>query len=202
MIKIHHSRRTRSARVIWLLEELGVPYVLEPVEFKPDVLRSPEHLALHPLGQLPVVEIDGIRMIESGAIVEFLLERYGGGRLEPPRGAPERAPYLQWFHFGEASLAVHVTYIVRNRFGKPEAERLPAVVEEARGHVGRGLAVVERALEGREHVAGDAFTAADIMVAYGIVMAKIIGELPKDLPNVAAYLARLKDRPAYGAAWA
>ena len=93
------------------------------MEFKPELLRAPEHLARHPLGLLPVVQTDGVTFFESGAIVEYLLEKYGQGRLAPPPGTPERALYLQWFHYGEASLATHVSTIVRQRFGYGGQER-------------------------------------------------------------------------------
>ena len=202
MIKIHHARRTRSARVIWLLEELGVPYELEVVDFTPAGLKSPAYLALHPLGQVPVVEDGDVTIFESGAIVEYLLERYGAGRLAPAPATRERAEYLQWFHFGEAGLAAHVTPIVRNRFGKPEAQRLADVVTESRAHVRAALGLVERVHAGRPYICGPDFSAADIMISYGIVMAKVTGELPADLPNVVAYIARLKTRPAYERAWA
>jgi glutathione S-transferase len=202
MIKIYHSKRARSARLIWLLEELGVPYELETLEFKPEVLKSPEHMARHPLGQLPVVETDGVRFFESGAQLQYLLERYGQGRLEPKPGTPERALYLQWFHFGEASLAVHVSSIVRQRFGRPAAELVQGAVDEARLCVAAAARVVERGLEGRQYIAGADFSAADIMVSYGLIMARITRELPDDLPNIAAYLERLKARPSYARAWA
>ena len=202
MIKIYHSRRARSARVIWLLEELGVPYELVAVEFKRESLKSPEYLRLHPLGLVPVVQDGDVTLFESGAIVEYLLEQYGQGRLAPAPGTKARAEYFQWFHFGEATLARHMGDIVQNRFTKPEAERSPEMAAEARGRLLASLAVIERALEGRAYILGEAFTAADIMVAYGIIMTKIIGELPADLPHVAGYLGRLKERPAYQPAWA
>jgi len=202
MIKIHHARRARSARVIWLLEELGVPYAIEPLEFKLEVLRSPEYRQLHPLGLVPVVEVDGKRIFESGAILEFLLEKHGAGRLAPPPATPERAEYLQWFHFGEASLAAHVSDITRQRFGSGAAGPSADILAQARGRVTESLKVVERTLDGREFICGDTFSAADIMVSYGIVMARILRELPAELPNISAYLERLKTRPAYARAWA
>jgi glutathione S-transferase len=201
MITIYHARRARSARIIWLLEELAVPYELEPIEFKMEVLRSPEYLQLHPLGLVPVVRLDGQLMIESGAILEFLLEKYGQGRLAPAPAAAERMQYLQWFHYGEASLAAHVSQITRMRFG-PEEKRDDGVLANARENLAESLPVIERALAGREHICGAEFSAADIMVSYGLVMARILRELPADLPNIAAYLERLKQRPAYARAWA
>jgi len=201
MIKIIHGKRTRSARVIWLLEELGVPYELEPIEFKSEVLHAPEHLALHPLGLLPVVQTDGVTFFESGAIVEYLLEKYGQGRLAPTPGTPERALYLQWFHYGEASLATHVSNIVRQRFGAP-AVKSADVLEDARVRFVEAATVVDDALSDRPYICGDELSAADIMVSYGLVMSRITRELPAELGNIAAYLERLKQRPGYAKAWA
>jgi len=202
MIRIYHSRRARSVRVIWLLEELGVPYELETLEFKPDVLKGEAYLSVHPLGQIPAIADGDVYMIESGAILEYLLEQYGQGRLAPPPGSRERPEYLQWFHYGEASLARHVGEIVRNRFTKPEAQRIPAIVDESRSRFLDALAVVERALGGRTYIVGEAFTAADIMLSYGITMARVIGELPAGSVNVTGYLGRLKERSGYQRAWA
>jgi glutathione S-transferase len=202
MIKVHHARRARSVRVIWTLEELGVPYNLEPLEFTPEALKSVSYLKLHPLGQVPVIEDGGHVMIESGAIVEYILEEYGVGRLAPPPRTAQRPAYLQWFHFGEAAIARHVSEIVRNRFGKTPETRVEAIVTDARERLREALAVVDAALSGKPFIVGDDFTAADIMLSYGITMAKIVGELPKDFANVAAYLERLKARPGYARAWA
>lgn len=201
MIKIYHAKRARSARVIWLLEELGVPYELSVMEFKPETLKSPEHLARHPLGQLPVVEVDGVRFFESGAHVQYLLERHGQGRLEPAVGTAERALYLQWFHYGEASLAVHVSNIVRQRFGRPPEQQVPAALAEFRAQLAAAAEVVERALDGKPYICGEQFTVADIMVSYGLIMSRIIRELPERFTNIAAYLERLKERPSYAKAW-
>ena len=202
MITIHHARRARSARVIWLLEELGVPYQLHTLEFSEAALQSPDHLKLHPLGLVPVVQDGELTMIESGAILEYLLERYAKGRLAPSPASSLRPEYLQWFHFGEATLANYVSDIVRNRFGFPESERSEAVVEYARRRLRKSLDFVDKTLADREYILGPEFTAADIMVSYGIVMARITKELPGEFSNVGAYLERLKQRPAYSKAWA
>ena len=199
MIKIYHSRRARSARVIWLLEELSVPYTLAPVEFTPASLKSPEYLKLHPLGLVPVVQDGDVTIFESGAILEYLLEKCGGGRLAPVPGSPERAEYLQWFHYGEASLARHMSDIVRQRFRETDTPEL--VLNRSRERFAETVALVDRVLENRDYICGSSFTAADIMVAYGLVMARIIRELPAEFTHVAAYLERLKQRPAYDRAW-
>ena len=201
MIKIYHSKRARSARIIWLLEELGVPYELETLAFSPDALKSPEYLKVHPLGQIPVIQEHGMTMFESGAILEYLLEQHGQGRLAPAPGTHERPEYLQWFHYGEASLARYISDIVRERFSTPPADQVPAIITKAQTRFHAALSVVDRALEQRQYICGPAFTAADIMIAYGIVMAKVIRELPPEFTHVAAYLERLKARPAYERAW-
>lgn len=202
MIKVHHARRARSVRVIWLLEELGIPYEVNELAFHPDALQSPAHQRVHPLGLIPAISEGAMTMYESGAILEYILEQYGEGRLAPPPGSPERPAYLQWFHFGEATLARYVSDIVRNRFGQPEAERRPEVAEYARGRLGPALVVTDEALAARDYILGSEFSAADIMLSYGLVMARIVRELPAELANVASYLERLKQRPAYGKAWA
>jgi glutathione S-transferase len=200
MIKLYHSKRARSARVIWLLEELSVPYELAKVEFTPEALKSPAHLKLHPLGHVPVIQDGELTMFESGAIVDYLLEKHGKGRLEPAQGSVERGLYLQWFHYGEATLARYMSDIVRYRFRETDTPEL--IVDRARQRFIKSVAVVDRALEGRAYISGDSFSAADIMIAYGLVVARIIRELPTDFANVAAYMERLKERPAYDKAWA
>lgn len=202
MIKVHHSRRARSARVLWLLEELEVPYEVHHLEFSPAALQTPEHLQVHPLGAVPAIEDGGVRMFESGAILEYLLERYGNGRLAPAPGSAARPEYLQWFHYGEATLARYVSDIVRSRFGMPESVRCAEYTPFARNRYRAALEPVNAVLGTRDYIAGPEFTAADIMVSYGMVMGKITGELPADLANLAGYLGRLKARPAYQKAWA
>jgi glutathione S-transferase len=202
MIRVHHAKRARSARVIWLLEELNIPYQTRQLEFSPAALQTPEHMHYHPLGQLPVIEDDGVTMIESGAILEYLLERYGKGRLAPAAGSAERPEYLQWFHYGEASLARYMSDIVKARFGMPESVRCPEYIPFARERYRAALAPVDRVLATREFILGKDFSAADIMMSYGMIMGRITKELPPEFTNVAAYIKRLSERPAYAKAWA
>jgi glutathione S-transferase len=201
MITFHHSPRSRSTRLVWLCEELGLPYEARPIEF--ERRRTPDYLALHPLGQIPVMQDGDITLIESGAIVQYVLERHGDGRLAPRPGSDwrARAEYLQWFEYGEATLAKHLGDIVRHRFVLPEAERIPAVIDQARRRFAEAAEVVDRALAGRDFICGAELTGADIMIAYAPALAKITGELPKTLTNLSAYLRRLRERPAYAKAW-
>lgn len=194
MITLHHVPYSRSLRVRWLLEELGLPYELAVRSFGD--LKRPEHLALHPLGKVPVLEDGEVVLFESGAILQHLLERYGSGRLEPKPGTPERARYWQWFHYAEASLTPPLGLIVRHTVLLPEPERLPAVLEHARAEEQRALAPVERALVGQSWLLPD-FSAADIMLGYSLKLASLLRLLGDATPELSAYLARCEARPAY-----
>jgi glutathione S-transferase len=194
MLTLHHVPFSRSLRVRWLLEELGLPYRLETRGFAD--LRRPEHLALHPLGKVPVLS-DGERVLfESGAIVQYLLERYGEGRLEPKPGSAERALHLQWFHYAEATITPPLGQIVRHTMLLPEAERIPAVTEHSRGLAAQVLAPVERALAGRPWLLTE-FGAADVMMGYSVKLASLLRLVGEAHPNLAAYLTRCEARPAW-----
>ena len=193
-ITLHHAPFSRSLRVRWLLEELGLPYELATRSF-PE-LKRPEHLALHPLGKVPVLVDGDVVLFESGAIVSYLLERYGGGRLEPKPGTAERARYWQWFHYAEASVTPPLGLIVRHTVLLPEGERIPAVLAGARSEAQRVLAPVERALAGQSWLLPD-FSAADVMMGYSVKLASLLRLLDEETPNLVAHLARCEERPAY-----
>lgn len=194
MITLYHAPLSRSLRVRWLLEELGLPYRLETRSF-PD-LKRPEHLALHPLGKVPVLTDGDVVLFESGAILQHLLERYGAGRFEPKPGTPERSLYWQWFHYAEASVTPALGLIVRHTILLPEAERIPAVAEWARAQAVQLLAPVERALAGRSWLLPE-LSAADMMMGYSVKLASLLRMTGDATPNLAAYLARCEERPAY-----
>ena len=207
MITIYHVPRTRSARVIWLCEELGLPYEVVPVDFRPEYLKSAAWRLLNPIGKVPALtDLDAegkpFTMIESGAMIHYILERYGEGRLQPPPGTPESALFLQWSWFAEASLARPLGDMVHHRILKPEPERIPAVVEDGRERAEICLDAVEAALEGRDCLLGDELTAADIMMGYSLALAQRLGVLDERYPNVVAYMGRLEARPGFQIAFA
>jgi glutathione S-transferase len=193
MIKLYHAPLTRSIRIYWLLEELGIPYQLEVVKFTPG--KTPFAQAT-PWGKVPAIEDGDLSMCESGAILEYVLERYGEGRLAPRVGTPERGPFLQWIHFAEATALPPLGDIIRHTIFKPEPERIPAVVEDARIRTAATFAVIERALEGKPYLLGREFSAADIMMGLTLLIARRLNVLDEKYPNLTAYLARLEARPA------
>jgi len=134
--------------------------------------------------------------------VQHLLERYGRGRLAPAPGSPERPAFLQWLHWSEATFMPPVGDIVQHSFLRPESERIPAVIEDARKRLGLRLDVVEKELGAREYLLPSGFSAADIMLGYSLQLAKLIGQPLGDRPRTVAYLERLAARPAFEKAFA
>ena len=193
MIKLYHAPFTRSVRIVWLLEELGVPYQLERVPFAPGKLPFAQP---SPYGKVPAIEDGNVRMIESGAILEYVLERHGSGRLAPAPGTAERGAFLQWLYFSEATLLPPVGDIVRHTLFKPEAERIPAVVEDARGRLNRTLEVLEEDLGDREYLLASGFSAADVMLGVSLLIIRRVRALDPKFGKLAAYLSRLENRPA------
>lgn len=199
MIKLYHASLTRSVRIMWLLEELGLPYELTTETFVPP---SKPFSQATPSGKFPVIQDGDVTMSESGAILEYILERYGNGRLAPAIGTPDRAAYLQWIHFAESTAFPPLGQIAFHTLFKPEAERIPAVVTDGRATAKAALDVLEKALAGREYLVGKELTGADVMMGYTLMVASYVGVLETDHPNVSAYFARLSARPAFAKALA
>jgi len=203
MIRIYHVPGTRSIRVIWLCEELGVPYEITPVDFSAEYRASAEWRRLNPVGKVPVMIDDespageAITMFESGAMVEYLLDHYGGGRLRPAPRTAEHAMYLQWTWFAEATFARPLGEIVNHRRAFPGDQAVPAVVDEMRSRALLCLDALEATLHGRPFLLGGEFSAADIMMGYTLLLTRMFKLLGSDHPNVAAYFASLAERPAY-----
>jgi glutathione S-transferase len=194
MLIVHHLKFSRSTRVIWLLEELGEPYRLISYDRDPQTMRAPAALAaVHPLGKAPVIQDGDLTLAESGAIISYVLATYGRGRLAPPPGTPDWACHEEWLHYAEGSLVMPVLLPLLGGMmgGLPEAlQRF--VQPEIRKH----LDYVGGRLQGRDHVMGAAFTAADIQLHYVLGIART-GGLLADRPAITAYLDRLEARPAF-----
>lgn len=196
-MKIYHVPGSRSVRVIWLCEELGLPCEVETIDFSPTFRATPEWRAKNPTGKVPVLDDDGFTIFESGAMVQYILDRYGDGRLQPPPGTPDAARYQQWCWFAEATFARPLGDIMHHTVFKPEAERIPAVVTDAKSRAGVCLDAVDATLAGSTHLMGDEFTAADVMMGYTLRLAQRTGVLADGHANASAYFARLESRPAY-----
>ncbi len=194
MITLYFAPRTRAVRVRWLLEELGLPHELRRVQFNVPTRVFSQST---PLGKLPVIEDGDVTICESGAILEYILERYGNGRLAPPIGSPLRGPFLQWMHFAEATVFPPIGVIVWHTLYQGDAHEIPGVIASARDRARGGFDFVERALAGKAYLLGDEFSAADIMMGFTLVAARTLGVLDESYPEITAYLARLEARPAF-----
>ena len=197
---IHYAPNTRAVRVVWLCNELGLDYELKRYKLGDPAMRAPDYLGLHPLGRVPTVEDDGVAIFESGAIVQYLLAKYGGGRLAPAAGAAEFPAYLQWLHYAEGMIMPPVNVIVVETALLPPERRNQVNVDRAMRLLTRMLGAVESALEGREYLAGE-FSGADIMTGHACIVASRLGADVSDKPNLRAYSERLLARPALRKAW-
>ncbi len=202
MLTIHHLGISQSERVVWLLEELAIPYELKLHTRDPVTRLSPPELrSLHPAGTAPVMEDGDTKIAESGAIVQYIIAKYGAGRLSLAPDHPDFGNYLYWFHFANGNLQPHLgRNMVLNRI---EAAKDHPMTHSARERVERALAMVEARLGEVPYFAGAEFTAADIMNVFTLTTMRYFQ--PWDLsgyPNILAYLARISQRPAYIAAMA
>ena len=198
-LKVHHLNNSRSQRILWLLEELGVPY--EIVQHQRDAvtnLAPPELLDIHPLGKSPVIEDKGQVVFESGAIVEYLCERHGGTHLVPARGTDDHIRYLEWLHFAEGSAMLpFLLRLYTSRLGDAAAPLKPRIDEQLESH----FKYIEDSLLPSGFFVGDGLTGADIMLSFPAEAAVKMG-LAFDKPKLTAYVANIHARPAYQAALA
>jgi glutathione S-transferase len=199
MIEIYHVPGTRGVRPIWLCAELGVDYRVIDVDFSASYRSSPEWRRMNPVGKVPVMvdtDADGLMFFESGAMVQYLLDRFDQGSLEPERGSPDHALYLQWSWFAEATFARPLGEIVNHLREFPGEQKSEAAIEEMRNRARLCLHALTPQLKQRDYIVGDRFSAADIMLGYSVMLATKY--LPEPLPNeVADYWDRLSERPAY-----
>jgi glutathione S-transferase len=209
MIIVHHLNNSRSQRVLWLLEELGIPYEIQKYERDAKtMLAPPALLKVHPLGKSPVITEDGVTVAESGAIIEYLLERHGAGRLMPPAGTPERLRFTYWLHFAEGSaMSPLLMKLVFDRietspmpfFAKPIARAISGKVKNAliEPNLKRQLDFMESELAKSEWFAGNDFSAADIQMSFPVEAAAQRAGLDASRPKLMTWLKKIHARPAY-----
>jgi len=209
MLVVHHLNNSRSQRILWLLEELALPYEIKRYARDPATMLAPPALRLvHPLGKSPVVTDEGTTLAESGAIIEYLVERYGGGRLRPAEGTPERARYTYFMHYAEGSaMPPLLLALVFSRLPKAKVPFfvkpiLRGVADRARAtFIGPQLELHLSFMEGELHksewFAGADFSAADIQMSFPVEAFAARGGLNEKYPKLRSYLDRIRARPAY-----
>lgn len=210
MLTVHHLNNSRSQRVLWLLEELGLPYEIVHYQRDPKTMLAPPELRrVHPLGKSPVVTTDdGLVLAESGAIVETLIERHGGGRFAPAAGSADAMRYRYWLHYAEGSAMPPL--LLKLIFDKIESAKMPFFIRPiARGIAGKAKAgfvtpnirahldFMEGELGKSEWFAGAEFTGSDIQMSFPVEAARARGGLDDSRPRLMAWLARIHARPAY-----
>jgi glutathione S-transferase len=199
MIKIHHLNESRSQRILWLLEELGLPYEIVKYERNTQTrLAPPELEAIHPLGKSPVMEDGTVKIAESGAIIEYLAAKYGDGKFARAESSPDWPAYIEWLHYAEGSAMLPLLlnmYVMR--LGEAGAPLHARIEGEITNHIGH----VENALRGRQFFIGDSLTGADMQMSFVAEVVRAFGKL-KDYPTFDAWLERMHARPAWKAALA
>ena len=209
MLIVHHLNNSRSQRVLWMLEELGIDYETRRYQRDPNTMLAPPELrAVHPLGKSPVATDDGATLAESAAIIEYLVDRYGEGRFSPPYGtSPERLRYNYWMHYSEGSampplllklVALRIGSAPMPFFVKPIARRIARTMQDSfiDPQLKLHLGFIESELAKSEWFAGNEFSAADVQMSFPLETASQRAGA-KQLPRVMAFLQRIHARPAY-----
>ena len=196
MITVHHLNQSRSKRVLWLLEELKIPYQIVTHHRDPQTHLAPDTLkAVHPLGKAPIIEDNQITLCESGAIMEYLLSKAANSTLRPQRNSANYYSYLEWLHFAEGSLALPV---ITQLFLNMESRNGQPLDHYIAKELALDLTYIETTLASHSYFAGDEFTAADIMMTIVLEFADNI-KLLTDYPNIRTYLNKVQQRDAYRA---
>lgn len=212
MITLHHLENSRSQRILWLLEELGVDYEINPYERDQKTSLAPlDLLKIHPLGKSPVISDGDLVVAESGAIIEYLVNKYDDGKLRPADGTPEHMDYTYWMHYAEGTfMPLMIVSLIMSRiatapmpfFVKPVAN---GIVEKVRQgylspNIKRNLEYMNTVLGKTTWFCGDELSAADIQMSFPLEAADVRTSLSKDYPNLKAFLERMQAQPAYRAA--
>ena len=195
MLNLYHAPNTRAFRVIWTCEELDIPYQLTRVNFSPEYRASAQWRQLNPVGKVPVMTDGDLTMFESGAMVQYVLDRYAQGRLQPTPGTPEHALFLQWSWYAEATYARPIGEVVNHKRAFGDAVQ-DAIMDEMKARAVLGTQAVSQAVTDRPFILGDDFSAADIMLGYSVMLATLV--IPDAVVGpVADYWQRLSARPAF-----
>jgi glutathione S-transferase len=194
-ITVHHLNNSKSQRVLWVLEELELPYEVKYYKRQPTGMAAPELKGVHPLGKAPAVEVDGVTIAESAAVSELLVRRYGKGKLAPALDSPDYPHYLEMLHYPEASASmVIVMAVFASVYGlgsTPESKAL--IMSQAEQHI----RYIESILEKTPYLTGNAFTVPDTQITFILQMARDCSDIISNRPVLLDYLQRMEARPAY-----
>jgi glutathione S-transferase len=209
MLTVHHLNNSRSQRVLWLLEELEVPYEIKRYQRDPKTMLAPPELrAIHPLGKSPIITDDGQTIAESGAIIEYLIGKYGNGRFAPALGTPERLRYTYWLHYAEGSampplllklVALRIASAPMPFFAKPIARKIASTLQSSfiDPQLKLHLGYINKELSATGWFVGNDFTAADVQMSFPLEAATARGGMEGQIPAVVDFLKRIHARPAY-----
>lgn len=200
MLIVHHLGISQSERIVWLCEELNIPYQLIRYERDPTTRLAPkEYKELHPFGTAPVISDKGVVLAESGAIMDYIIAKYGNGRLVPKPDDPNFPDYLFWYHFGNGSMMPAMSMnLVVNIMSEGSSNNQHPIIETLLQRVHRAFKLAEKRLGTVDYFAGNEFTAADIMMLFPLTTMRVF--VPFDLtpyPNIRAYLKRIGQRTGY-----
>ena len=195
-MKIFHAPNTRSVRIVWLCEELELDYDLQTFKLGDGSMRDPEYLKIHPMARVPSVQDGNITIFESGAIVEYILQKYGKGRLRPGIETPHFPSYLQWLHYAEGMIMPPINNYVVETILLPPERRNEENAARALKLLNRTLGAVEKHMEGRDYIAGD-FSIADTITGHAVIMSRRLGADFSECPNLNAYADQLESRGAF-----
>lgn len=200
MITLHHSPTARSFRIRWLLEELNIPYSLKIRDFFNQERVAPEYLKLNPMGSIPTMEDDGLVLTESGAMVNYIINKYGGGKFKHPEGSREAVMVDEWMYWSEGLFAIHQRYYWDHTSPPPACiiDPVPRIGEEGKRQAIKYAHMLEKALRDDGFMVGDTLTGADFMLCFPMYHAYLLKWLDT-LPKTRAYVERLAARPAFQA---
>ena len=196
MLKLHFAPNSRAGRILWLLEELDLPYELNKMQFSPTDLKSDEHRARHPLGRVPVLDDGEIQIWESGAITDYILERHKNGGLKPAVDSEHFPMYLQWFHYCEGMVMPPMNTIVVHTLLLPPERRDETVLNQAMNLLSKSLNPVNEYLENKDYLIGN-FSAADCMLGHSCYMANRMKCVNDEMLNIKRYVANIEERTSF-----
>ena len=195
-MKLYYARDSRAVRVAWLLEELNVEYEIKKFDLGSKEMRSPDYLEIHPMGRVPTLEDGPVKIFESGAIIQYILEKHKNNSFVPSFEDQEFSNYLQWFHYAEGMIMPPMNIIVVETILLPPERRNEVNVKRATKLLNQMLIAVDAHMNNRDYLAGT-FSAADLMTGHAVIMADRLGADTSDKPNLLTYIARLTERTAF-----